>query len=334
MLLDFYRYQLANLAYGVELNLNQNKRLLVNHAAFDYIRPFFYTQGQRIIESNPFLENSFSKQLFASILFRDFNFVHQKPPNVKGIASQLTYNFETAGGELFLINKLVDKISGNEEPFKIFFTPFSQFIKTEIDFRFYYNLPNNNALAARINAGIASPFGYTKTVPYIKQFYVGGPNSIRGWAARGLGPGGYIDSFSLTETNRLVFFQTGDLKLEFNLELRFKAFWRVQGALFLDGGNVWTLKKDAARPGSNFQFNKSIQTEPFNPKGQSDAFYKQIALSLGLGMRVDFTYFLFRFDLGIPLRYPYRGIDGSYWAKKEELKWQNVNLNFGLGLPF
>lgn len=334
LLLDFYRYQLANFAYGVELNLGQNKRLSVNHAAFDYIRPFFYVQGQKIIETNPFLANSFSKQLFASILFRDFNISNQIVSNKAGISSQFNFNFETAGSELWIINRLVDNISNTEKPFRILSTVFSQFLKSELDFRFYYNLPNNNTLAARLNTGIAVPFGYTKTVPYIKQFYVGGPNSIRGWAARGLGPGGYIDSFSLTESNRLVFFQAGDLKMEFNLELRFKAFWRIQGALFLDGGNVWTIKKDVTRPGSNFQFNKSLSTEPYNPKGQSDAFYKQIALSSGLGLRIDFTYFLFRLDLGLPLRYPYKGIDESYWAKKEELKWKNVNLNFGLGLPF
>lgn len=334
LLLDFYRYQLANLAYGVELNLGQNKRLSVNHAAFDYIRPYFFIQGQKIIETNPFLANSFSKQLFASILFRDINFANQKLTNRNGFSSQFNVNFETAGAELWLVNKLVDDISGTEKPFRIFSTLFSQFSKAEVDFRIYKNLPNNSSFAGRLNAGLALPFGYTKTVPYIKQFYAGGPNSIRGWAARGLGPGGYIDSFSLTESNRLVFFQAGDLKLEFNLELRFKAFWRVQGALFLDGGNVWTIKKDDTRPGSNFQFKKSNITDPFNPKGQSDAFYRQIALSPGLGLRIDFTYFMFRFDMGIPLRYPYKGIDGRYWANKEELKWKNVNLNFGLGLPF
>jgi hypothetical protein len=334
LLLDFYRYQLANIAYGVDLNLGQNKKLSVNHTAFDYIIPYFYVQGQRILETNPFLASSFSKQLFASILFRDINISNQKVLKTPGLSSQFNFNFETAGSELWLANLLIDKISGEEKPFRIFSTDFSQFLKSEVDFRLYYNLPNKSTLAARLNTGLAVPFGYTKTVPYIKQFYVGGPNSIRGWAARGLGPGGYIDSFSLTESNRLVFFQAGDLKMEFNLELRFKAFWRIQGALFIDGGNVWTLKKDSSRPGSNFQFNKSLLSEPFNPKGQSDAFYKQIALSSGLGMRIDFTYFMFRLDLGLPVRYPYRGIDGSYWAKKEELKWKNVNLNFGLGLPF
>jgi len=334
LLLDFYRYQLANISYGVELNLGQNKRLLVNHAGLDYIRPYFYIQGKRIIETNPFLENSFSKQLFASILFRDLNISNQKVQNKNGISNQFNLNFETAGSELWVVNKIIDNISGTEKPFRIFSTNFSQFLKSEVDFRVYYNLPNNTTFAGRVNTGIAMPFGYTKTVPYIKQFYVGGPNSIRGWAARGLGPGGYIDSFSLTESNRLVFFQAGDLKMEFNLELRFKAFWRIQGALFLDGGNVWTLKRDETRPGSNFQFNKSNPSEPFNPKGQSDAFYRQIALSSGLGMRIDFTYFMFRLDLGIPLRYPYKGIDGNYWANKEELRWKNVNLNFGLGLPF
>jgi outer membrane protein assembly factor BamA len=334
LLLDFYRYQYVNLSYGAELNLGQNKRLTVNHAALDYIRPYFYIQGQKIIKTNPFLENSFSKQLFASILFRDLNISNQKVHSRNNLTSQFNINMETAGSELWLINRLVDNLSGTEKPFRIYSTFFSQYVKSEADFRVYYNLPNKSTFAARLNAGIALPFGYTKTVPYIKQFYVGGPNSIRGWAARGLGPGGYIDSFSLTETNRLVFFQSGDVKLEFNMELRFKAFWRIQGALFLDGGNVWTLKKDASRPGSNFQFSKNFPSEPINPKGQRDAFYRQIALSSGLGMRIDFTYFIFRLDFGIPVRYPYMGADGSYWARREELKWKNVNLNFGLGLPF
>jgi hypothetical protein len=334
LLLDFYRYQLANLSYGVELNLGQNKRLSVNHAAFDYIRPYFFIQGQKIIDTNPFLANSFSKQLFASIFFRDLNFANQKAMNRKGFSSQFNVNVETAGAELWLVNKLVDDVSGKKQPFRIFSTFFSQFAKTEIDWRIYKNFQNNSSFAARINAGIALPFGYTKTVPYVKQFYVGGPNSIRGWAARGLGPGGYIDSFSLTETNRLVFFQSGDLKMEFNLELRFKVFWRIQGALFLDGGNIWTLKKEDSRPGSNFQFKKGTVSDPYQPRGQSDAFYRQMAFSSGLGLRIDFTYFLFRLDMGLPLRYPYKGTDGSYWAKNDKLKWNNVNLNFGLGLPF
>ncbi|MEY3321898.1 MAG: hypothetical protein RLZZ417_1481, partial [Bacteroidota bacterium] len=164
LLLDFYRYQLANIAYGVDLNLGQNKKLSVNHTAFDYIIPYFYVQGQRILETNPFLASSFSKQLFASILFRDINISNQKVLKTPGLSSQFNFNFETAGSELWLANLLIDKISGEEKPFRIFSTDFSQFLKSEVDFRLYYNLPNKSTLAARLNTGLAVPFGYTKTV--------------------------------------------------------------------------------------------------------------------------------------------------------------------------
>jgi len=334
LLLDFYRYQLANFSYGMELALGQDRRLLINHASLDYIRPFFFIQGEKIIKANPFLANSFSKQLFATIFFRDLTYVSKQTSSSQRLSRQTNVNLETGGAELWLINRLIDGIRGQERPFRLYATVFSQFLKTDWDFRWYYSFNQRNSLAARMQVGIAFPFGYTKEVPYIKQFYVGGPNSIRGWAARGLGPGGYIDSFSLTESNRLLFFQTGDLKWEFNLEWRFKAFWRINGAIFLDGGNVWTLRKDASRPGAQFQFNRTLPKVPYSPKGENDAFYRQVALSSGIGLRADFTYFLFRLDLGIPVRYPYRGTDGRYRANATEWTWRNVNLNFGLGLPF
>src|SRR5690606_31164349 len=113
----------------------------------------------------------------------------------------------------------------------------------------------------RFNFGIARPFGFTTDVPYVKQFYVGGPNSIRAWAPRGLGPGGYQDPNALDRDNNFRLYQAGDLKLEMNLEYRFEILWQMKGALFLDAGNIWTIREDINRCGSQFLFNGTERTD-------------------------------------------------------------------------
>ena len=152
-------------------------------------------------------------------------------------------------------------------------------------------------------------------VSFIKQFLVGGPNSIRAWRPMSLGPGNYEIADPLNSRN---FFQRGDLVLEFNLEYRFDLFWLMEGGLFFDGGNIWTLRNETDRPGSQ------ISTD----------FYKQMALGYGWGIRFDFSYFLIRFDFGYKLKNPFRDpITNSYFLP---LKGQGVfgNFNVAVNYPF
>ena len=169
----------------------------------------------------------------------------------------------------------------------------------------------------RGTAGLAFPYSTSKTVPFVKQYFVGGPYSIRGWSVRELGPGGYEQVN--TGTNSQPFFQTGDIKFELGLEYRFDLFWLFEGALFFDAGNIWTLLEDIDRPGSEF----------------GNDFYKQIAIATGLGLRFDFTYFILRLDLGYKLKNPYQSVGHGYWAHPslKDMLGQ-ANYNIAIGYPF
>lgn len=331
-LLNFYNYTLINMGYGFDLQ-QPNKRFSVNHLGIDYLFPEFQEASDTIINENPFFRNSFSRQLFVSLLFRDLNLVTANRPNRLGISHYFSLSAETSGFELWAGNAIYNGLAGAKDTLKISGVPFSQFIRLDGDYRVYRQLAPKRSVAFRLNLGIVQPFGFSSDVHYVKQFASGGPNSIRGWAARELGPGGHIDSLSLTYTNPLFFYQTGDFKMEFNLEYRFNIFWALNGALFLDGGNIWTLGKDSTRPGSQFRFSELVDPEAPEGRGIYDPFYRQIALSPGLGVRLDFTYFIFRIDLGVKLRYPYRWDGKSFWNPPN--KWlDNPNINLGLGLPF
>ncbi|HEX3006344.1 MAG TPA: BamA/TamA family outer membrane protein, partial [Bacteroidales bacterium] len=145
-----------------------------------------------------------------------------------------------------------------------------------------------------------------------KLYYSGGANSIRGWQARTIGPGSYNDTISLYPNS------TGDMKLEANIEYRFKLFWVLEGALFADAGNVWAIKNAEERPGSLFKLNN---------------FYKDIAVGSGFGLRFDFKFFLFRTDLGLKMRDPARKTDKWIFSQKH-LLLRDFALNMAIAYPF
>ena len=155
-------------------------------------------------------------------------------------------------------------------------------------------------------------------MPFEKKYYAGGANSMRGWRLRSLGPGSYKDSISLTAYPN----NTGDIKLEANTEYRFNLVWKIEGALFMDAGNVWDTHKDDDRPGANFSF---------------DRFYRELALSGGLGLRFNFfANLVFRADLGMKLRDP---VGAGRWAftpkhDGKRVNWNDFCLSIGIGYPF
>ncbi len=343
LLLDFYRYNLFNASYGFDIRRGNTHRYLLNHIGIDYLRPFTEPAFEEILDSNPFLARSFGQQLFVSLLFRDLNIIFNSRPNRFGKSSYVGFNIEMAGAEIWAGNVLYNAIASEPDTLTIGNTDFSQYVKSEIDLRRYLPVGGKNTFAARFALGIALPFGFTSDVPYVKQFFVGGPGSIRGWPARSLGPGGYEDTtFNVNSVkNLLLFYQTGDIKLEFNLEYRFDLFWRLKGALFLDGGNIWTLKADPDRCGSQFRFSNPSSPCSDDTRSRAGPFYSQIALSSGMGVRLDLSYFIFRLDMGIRLRnpFPLRGTNGSineqdYWTDWSSWSLGDINYNIGLGYPF
>ncbi|MEL7222486.1 MAG: BamA/TamA family outer membrane protein, partial [Bacteroidota bacterium] len=211
----------------------------------------------------------------------------------------------------------------------------SQYVRTEVELRFNKQINAEQSFVGRFNVAAARPFGFTTDVPYVKQFFVGGANSMRGWAQRGLGPGGYLDPLSLNPDNNFRLFQTGDFKMEMNLEYRFPIALWFKGAIFMDVGNVWTFEKDDDRPGSQFLLSSGEDLAEF-------PFYKQFAVAAGLGLRVDVSYFIFRFDVGSKLRnsFPSYLIDdksqpeSAWWNDFQDVDASDFGFNVGLGMPF
>ena len=174
---------------------------------------------------------------------------------------------------------------------------------------------NDGTNALRVGLGVAYPYGNSKILPFEKRYFSGGANSVRGWNVRSLGPGTFAGA-----DRRIDFInQTGDLRLDLNAEYRTFLFWKLNGALFVDAGNIWTLRNYSDQPGGMFKLNE---------------FYKQIAVAYGLGLRFNFDYFILRFDLGI------KAVNPVYTNGKEHYPiWhpnfkRDATLHFAVGLPF
>lgn len=205
--------------------------------------------------------------------------------------------------------------SSSEEPKEILGVPFSEFIKAETDFRYYLNLGGELQLASRTIFGYGLAYGNSNELPFIKQFFIGGTNSIRAFRARSIGPGGFDGN-----TGNEVFLpdQSGDLKMEFSTELRGKLYKFIKGAVFLDAGNIWLLNENPLKPGSKFSAN----------------FLDQMAVGTGVGLRFDFSFLILRTDFAFPLKYNtadfFEGVDvfNSSWLQN------NIVFNLAFGYPF
>jgi outer membrane protein assembly factor BamA len=204
---------------------------------------------------------------------------------------------------------------------KIFNAEFSQYVRTDHDFRYYNNLGRGSSFAARIFGGIGLAYGNSHALPFVKQYFAGGSSGLRAFRARSLGPGTFI-----TENigqNVIVADQTADIKLEVNLEYRPKISGILNGALFLDAGNIWLLREDPERPGAAF----------------SGDFLNELAVGVGFGLRLDFSFFVLRGDLAFPIRKPWYP-ENDRWVLNEirfgKSEWRKDNLvfNLAIGYPF
>lgn len=202
----------------------------------------------------------------------------------------------------------------------IFGVPFSQYAKIENDFRFYHKFNEKTSLATRAIAGVAYPYGNSEYIPFSRQFFSGGSNSVRAFRARTLGPGSFDPR---TIESGYYFDQSGDIKLELNAEYRANLYKFLNVAVFADAGNVWLVNEDTDRPGAKF----------------SKEFLSEIAVGAGVGLRLDFSILILRLDLAMPLRVPYYE-RGDRWTFDKinfgDSNWRrdNLILNIAIGYPF
>jgi len=320
---NFYTLPSAEIDYGYTVPINKNSAFQITHTGLNVYFPETKPQFDTILMDRPFLALSFSDQFFTGFFFKEFVYTYSAGSIAQRNKWDVRFNAELSGLEMFLANKLI----APKDTFKLFGEfEFSQFIKSEIAISHNRAVNEKTSLAFRYQMGIAHQFGFSDEVPYLRQFFAGGPNSMRGWRIRELGPGGYIDTQGVQDN---VFFQTGNLQLEANAEIRMPLFNILKWAIFVDAGNVWTTDEDPDRPNSKFRFSSNSNDPTITP------FYKQIAIASGIGLRFDLSYFVIRFDLGVKIRNPYP-VQGSYWLP--ELKytsvWKSTNVGLDISYPF
>ena len=222
-------------------------------------------------------------------------------------------NAETAGNLLYGLSHLTKQKTDDDGTYRALGIRYSQYVKADADFALTHYFDRRQSIAFHVGAGIALPYGNSDVLPFEKRFYSGGANSVRGWGVRTLGPGSYnsIDSVSN------FFSQCGDIRFDLNLEYRAKLFWVVELGLFIDAGNIWTIKEYDDQQGGVFKFNK---------------FYEQIAASYGAGIRLDFKYFLVRVDMGMKAHNPASGQE--HWPLFHPRFKRDSEFHFSVGYPF
>ncbi|MDR2914324.1 MAG: BamA/TamA family outer membrane protein [Tannerella sp.] len=228
-----------------------------------------------------------------------------------------TYSFrvalESAGNLMYAMSNLFGAGKDENGQYSLFGINYSEFLKGDIDFARSFTIDARNSVAFHVGLGVAYPFGNSKEIPFERRYYSGGANSNRGWNVRTLGPGSMM-----TDSTTSFVHQVGDIRMDANLEYRSKLFWKFELAFYVDAGNIWTIHKYDYQPDGNFDFGR---------------FYKEIAVSYGLGLRLDFDYFLIRLDTGLKAYNPQeRG--SRKWAISDPNFKNNFAWHFAVGYPF
>ena len=254
----------------------------INYIYMPYRSKTFIEYLNYMDEINPLLRYSY-EDLFIVRLGYTYTY------NSAGVSTQQTakkssysirFNIEESGNLIYGFSKLIHGKPSDGESFRMGNISFAQYVKTDFDYAKNIMIDDRNAVVFHIGTGIAIPYGNSKSLPFEKLYFSGGANSVRGWSVRSLGPGGYRGaSGSLDYVNH-----TGDIKLDMNVEYRTHLFWKLNAAVFIDAGNVWTLKNRYSDSTGQFAFNR---------------FYKEIAVSYGLGIRFDLDFLILRFDGGM-----------------------------------
>ena len=224
-------------------------------------------------------------------------------------------NVESSGNLLSAFSKALNFKINSQGQRTFINIAYAQYAKADFDYTHLVHFDDRNVLALHAGIGVAYPYGNSKVLPFEKRYFSGGANSVRGWGVRELGPGGYKGN-----DGRIDFInQTGDMKLDLNAEYRTPLFWKFEGALFVDAGNIWTLRKYDEQPNGQFKLNK---------------FYKQIAAAYGMGLRLNFDYFILRFDMGMKAINPAYESGDEHWAIIHPKLSRDFAFHFAVGLPF
>ncbi len=307
-----YTRTIANAAFGYTWRGSEFTTHIVNPVEINLVSlPYAAPEFEEIIRRYN-LEASFRDHMVTET---NYSFIfNNQDIRRRGDFVFSRFNAEVAGNILAAYSSMADR-PRKDGYYRVLGTEFAQYFKTDIDIRYYRHLDDDNSLVFRFFAGAGLPYGNSTALPFEKKYFSGGANSIRAWQVRSLGPGSFHEPADRSFPNR-----TADIKLEANMEYRFDLFWVLEGALFLDAGNIWAIDDNDRRQGALFRF---------------DSFYNDIAVGTGMGLRFDFSFFIFRLDMGVKLRNP-ANPEGQRWIPlNRSLNFQDdFAVNIGIGYPF
>ncbi|NJB81299.1 translocation and assembly module lipoprotein TamL [Wenyingzhuangia aestuarii] len=288
-------------SFGYQWDANKYLSHQINPVNINYVKLFNTTSDfETILTNNPFLQNSFDQQFIAGLTYNlTYNELGRSAKKNQVFFST---SLDVAGNALNLVSL---NSGGNKNTF--LGLEYAQYAKVDVDFRYYMDLGKEQTLVSRLYGGLGIPYGNSDVLPFTKQFFSGGPYSVRGFASRSIGPGTYSSGTS----SSTYFDSSGDIRLEANLEYRFPIYSLLKGAFFADAGNVWLYNENTALGGGQFTSN----------------FLNEMAVSAGAGLRVDIQSFVIRFDFATPVKQPTS-------TSLSTIKLSNTILNFAIGYPF
>ena len=310
--MHLYSRTMGNASFGYDWTKNPYSTYKFNPLQFNVINVLrIDSTFKSRIEKSPYLASAYTDVV---ILGGAFSYVFTNQAIKKSNDYWfLRLNLETSGNLLSALGGAL-RLKNEDEKFYIFGQPYAQYIKADVDLRYNKRFDDVSSIAYRLFLGAGVPYGNSTAMPFEKQYFGGGANGVRAWQVRTLGPGS-----SVSDDSELLN-QTGDIKIEANAEYRYKLFWVLEGALFMDAGNIWSFYSDDSRTGSQFKLDK---------------FYDDIAVGTGVGLRFDLSFVLIRTDIGIKLRDP-AILDSSKWilASRPYNFKDDVTFVIAIGYPF
>jgi outer membrane protein assembly factor BamA len=315
-----YTRTISTIKFGYDWKTTRSLRHIWNLMDLNKVKLFEFDQDFIDDIEDLYIKSSFTDHL---IMAMNYSLVYNNQQlHAKKDYTYIRFNIESAGNLLWAVSEIFNRPKvtvedttglGTIQYYQAFNTRFAQYVKSDIEFSHSHQIDEYNALVGRAFLGIGVPYGNFDVLPFEKKYFTGGANGIRAWQVRSLGPGSYKAPPNAYPN------QSGDIKIEMNMEYRFKLMSFLEGALFLDAGNIWAINEKDNREGALFKFNR---------------FYKQIAIGTGTGVRFDLNYFILRIDLGMKVRDPAQDEGRGWIIGVRPLTRDDFYLSFAIGYPF
>jgi outer membrane protein assembly factor BamA len=307
-----YTRTLANLTFGYRWSSMKHLTHFINPIELNFLRlPYLSDNFQRNLEEI-YLKSSYDDH-FLSVTSYSMIYNNQDVQKNRNF-QYFRLNAEVAGNTLNALSNIAN-FERVGDHYELFGVRYAQFFKLDFDFRHYQIFGDEERIVYRLFLGGGIPYGNSSALPFVKQYFSGGANSLRAWNVRALGPGSYTPREEFMGYPNL----TGDLKLEANWEYRFPMFWLLEGALFVDAGNIWSLNPSDDRPGAQFK---------------ARDFINEVAIGTGLGIRFDLSFSVLRLDMGLKLKDPSYPIGERWLPSNRPITSESISWNIAIGYPF